>query len=259
MFILRNNCRRIVFKDLVVDGNRTGLTNPSEQSHGIEVEPGTEDLVVDRCILRNCFGDGMRLLGAPDRNVRRLRIENSLFQKNKRSGLAIRQLALEQITITNCTFDATVTDQCIDIEPSGHDGPTDIVIHRCTINHTNPTPAVTISGISGTNRPEPLVRCKFTDNIVVGGNLFCTDVNQLTIQGNSVNVTNMGAVQRIPIEVQRGGEAVIISGNLLVNDDSATRCVISLDAVAQRQVTYAVVANNLCFARAGDRHSMQVW
>src|SRR5689334_15033868 len=30
VFILRNNCRRVVFKDLVIDGNRSGLANPSE-------------------------------------------------------------------------------------------------------------------------------------------------------------------------------------------------------------------------------------
>ena len=38
-FILRNGCRRVIFKDLVIDGNRTGLTNPAEQSHVIKVEP----------------------------------------------------------------------------------------------------------------------------------------------------------------------------------------------------------------------------
>lgn len=247
VFILRNNCRRVVFKDLVIDGNRTGLTKPSEQSHGIEVEPGTEDLVVDGCILRECFGDGMRLLGAPGQHVKRLRIENSLFQTNKRSGLAI-QRALEQIIIANCTFDSTVTDQSIDFEPSGHDGPTDLVIHGCIINHTNPTPAVTLSGISG---PEPLVRCKFTDNVVIGGNIFCTDVSQLTIQNNTVRVTSLGQAQHVPIVIQRGGDSLIISGNVLVNDDPATRIVILLDAVNQRQVTRAIVADNLCVTGAG--------
>lgn len=248
VFILRNNCRRIIFKDLVIDGNRTGLTKPGEQSHGIEVEPGTEDLVIDRCILRECFGDGMRLLGAPDQNVKRLRIENSLFQANKRSGVAI-QRALEQVMIVNCTFDSTVSDQSIDFEPSGHDGPTDLLIHGCIINHTNRTPAIALSGTSGL---EPLVQCKVTDNIITGGHIFCTDVSHLTIQNNTIHVTDLASVQRIPIEVQRGGDSLIISGNLLVNDDSSTRAVISLDAVSQRQVTRALVANNLCFARAGN-------
>jgi hypothetical protein len=249
VFILRNNCRRIVFKDLVIDGNRTGLTNPDEQSHGIEVEPGTEDLVVDRCILRECFGDGMRLLGKGQGgpHVKRLRIENSLFQTNKRSGLAI-QRALEQIIVANCIFDATVSDQSIDFEPSGSDGPTDLIIRGCIINHTNRTQAVTLSGIGG---PDPLVRCKFSDNIVLGGPIFCTDVNQLSIQNNMILVTNLGAGQRIPIQVQRGGDSVVITGNLLVNDDEATNSVISLTEVNQRQVTRALVANNLCFARSG--------
>jgi len=245
VFILRNNCRRIVFKDLVIDGNRTGLTNPDEQSHGIEVEAGTEDLVVDRCVLRECFGDGMRLLGAPGQNVKRLRIANSLFQKNKRSGLAI-QRALEQVIITNCIFDATVTDQSIDIEPSGTDGPTELLIQGCIINHTNKTPAVTLSGISG---PDPLVRCKFSDNMVIGGHIFCTDVDQLTIQNNTILVTNLGTVQRIPVYVALGGDSVIITGNLLVNDNPFTKSVISLEG--KRQVTRALVANNLCFARSG--------
>jgi hypothetical protein len=248
VFILRNTCQRVVFKDLVIDGNRTGLTNPDEQSHGIAVEPGTEDLVVDRCILRECFGDGMRLLGAPGQHVKRLRIENSLFQTNKRSGLGI-QRALEQIIIAHCIFDATVSDQSIDFEPSGSDGPTDLVIQGCIINHTNQTPAVTLSGISG---PDPLVRCKFSDNVILGGPIFCTDVNQLAIQNNFVLVTNLGTAQRIPVQVQRGGDSVVITGNVLVNDDTATRAVISLSEVNQRQVTRALVAHNLCFARLGN-------
>jgi hypothetical protein len=248
VFILRNGCRRVVFQDLVVDGNRSGLTDPDEQSHGIEVEPGTEDLVIDRCILRECFGDGVRLLGAPGQNVKRLRIVDSLFQTNKRSGLGI-QRALEQIIIANCIFDGTVSDQSIDFEPSGADGPADLVIQGCIIHHTNQTPAVTLSGISG---PDPLVRCKFSGNTVLGGPLFCTDVHQLTIENNIVLVPDLGTVQRIPVQVQRGGDTVVITGNLLLNDDSATRAALSLSEVNQRQVTYALVANNVCFTGAGN-------
>jgi hypothetical protein len=250
VFMLRNGCQRVVFKDLVVDGNRTGLTDPNEQSHGIEVEDGTADLVIDRCIIRDCFGDGVRLLGraqsAGGQNVKRLRIENCLFQTNKRSGLGV-QRALEQIIITNCIFDATVSDQSIDFEPSGADAPTDLLIQGCIINHTNQGPAVTLSGISG---PDPLVRCKFTNNIVLGGQIFCIDVDQLTIQNNVVLVPNLPR-QRKPVQVQRGGDSIIITGNLLVNDDTATSAVISLSEVNQRQVTRALVANNLCFARFG--------
>ncbi len=250
VFRLRNNSQRVVFKDLVIDGNRTGLTNPNEQSHGIEVEE-TTDLVIDRCIIRECFGDGVRLLGKPPHgsslHVRRVRIENCLFQTNKRSGLGI-QRAIEQISVINCFFDATVSDQSIDFEPSGSEAPTDIVIQGCIINHTNRTPAVGFQGIRG---PEPLLRCKFTDNIVVGGEVFCTDVDQLTIQNNIIRVPDTGTGTRVPVQVQRGGDSVIISGNLLVND-TAGDAVIAVREVNHRQVTRALITNNLCFARSGN-------
>lgn len=47
----------------------------------------------------------------------------------------------------------------------------------------------------------------------------------------------------------RGDDSVIITGNLLVNEDTATYAVISLSEVNNRQVTHALVTNNLCFAR----------
>ena len=226
------------------------MTAPDEQSHGVEVESGTEDLVIDRCIVRECFGDGVRLVGTDqaDKIVRRVRIENCLFQTNKRSGLGI-QRAIEQIIVANCHFDATIGDQSIDFEPTGSGGPTSLIIQGCVINHTNPTKAVSLSGVSG---PDPLLDCKFTDNIVLGGPIFCSDVNRLTIQNNTILVTRLGTVQRIPVEVQRGGDAIVIAGNVLVNDDSVTEAVISLSEVNQRQVTRALVAQNLCFARSGN-------
>lgn len=246
VFQLQNNCRRIVFKDLVIDGNRTGLTMPDEQSHGIAVNPGTEDLVVDRCILRECFGDGIKLLGAiddkPIGNAKRLRIENCLFQKNKRSGLAI-QRAVEQVIISNCIFDETLNDQSIDFEPTGLDGPNDLIIQGCLIKHTNGAAAVTLSGIGGKN---PLLRCKFSNNLVLGGQIFCTDIQQLTFQNNTVFSAN-----RTPLALHLSGDMVAITGNLLVNDSMEEGSVISLTEANQRQVTRALITNNLCVLRVG--------
>src|SRR5215217_212655 len=131
IFLLRNNCQRVVLKDLVLDGSRSELTHSEEHRAGIQAESGTEDLVVDRCIMRHCFGDGLRMLrtNAPQQKVKRLRIENCLFQKNKRSGVAI-QRGIEQIIIVNCVFDATESDQSIDIEPTNKADvmPTDVII-----------------------------------------------------------------------------------------------------------------------------------
>lgn len=258
VFLLRNGCQRVVFKDLAIDGNRFGLTNPDEQSHGIQVEFGTEDLVVDRCILTNCFGDGMKVFGGESEanpHSLRLRIENCLFQKNKRSGVVI-QRAIEQIIIANCIFDANDDDNSIDIEPSSTDAPTDVLIHGCTINHTNDTSAVHLNGISGS---KPMVRCKLSDNIILGGQIFSTDVNQLTIQNNIVFVPT----KRIPVEVKRGIDSVVITGNLLINNYKPLDATDEKDAIDgvivlkrdSRGVTRALVANNLCLTRTG--HGIQ--
>ena len=78
------DCQKVVFKDLVIDGNRFGLTTfDDEQYQGIEVGESTEDLVVDRCILRECFGDGIRLAGERGKDVKRLRIETSVSRASK--------------------------------------------------------------------------------------------------------------------------------------------------------------------------------
>jgi hypothetical protein len=107
-----------------------------------------------------------------------------------------------------------------------------------------------LSGIKGA---DPLVRCKFTDNIVLGGGIFCSDVAQLTIRNNVVVVPDrLNAPQRIPVEVQRGGDAIVISDNLIVNDSDVTEAAISVKEVNARQVTRAMIVGNLCFARFGS-------
>lgn len=248
VFILHGQARRVVFTDLVVDGNRTGLTEPNEQSHGIEVEAGTEDLVITRCIVRDCFGDGVRLLGTPDANVRRVRIDDCLFHANKRSGLGV-QRALEQILVIGCLFEATVSDQSIDFEPSGADSPTDFTIDGCTIRHTNRGPAVTLTGIRGS---DPVVRVKFSNNVVTGGPVFCADVAQLTVQNNTIVVPADVTGNRIPLQVQRGGDSLVLSGNLLINQSVETKAALALGEVNQRQVSRAMVSGNLCRTVAGS-------
>jgi Pectate lyase superfamily protein len=251
-FILRKgqeNCRRVVFKDLVIDGNHTGLADPDEQSHGIEVESGTEDLVVDRCILRECFGDGIRLLGQPGQNVKRLRIVNCLFQTNKRSGIVV-QHNCEQILIANCIFDRTSSgDNSIDFEPrdKNANAPTDLVVQGCLINHPRGGRAVHLSGIGGSN---PLVRCKFSDNVLLGGVIFCVDVDQLSIQNNIVQAKLTNGLPLVG--VTRSGERVVISGNLLVNDDASAEAVISLREGNQDQMARALITDNLCFTPSGN-------
>src|SRR6185503_3840022 len=57
---------------------------------------------------------------------------------------------------------------------------------------------------------------------------------------------------RIPLYVQRGGDSLVITGNLLVNDDDVTEAALGLAEVNGRQVSRAVVANNLCITKVGS-------
>jgi len=138
------------------------------------------------------------------------------------------------------------TDSCIDLEPSGL-SPTDLIFDANIMKHGTLAPAVSLSGSDG---PDPARRIKFSNNQINGGHIFCTDVNELTIQNNTVRVTNFGTAQRIPLHIALGGDSLIITGNLLTNDHPFTKSVISLEG--KREVRRALVANNLCFARAGN-------
>ena len=62
---------------------------------------------------------------------------------------------------------------------------------------------------------------------------------------------DVGNKNRVPLQVQRGGESLLISGNLLMNECATTEAVLSLSEVNQRQVSRALVSNNLCVTRAG--------
>jgi hypothetical protein len=86
---------------------------------------------------------------------------------------------------------------------------------------------------------------------VLGGQVFSTDIRQLTVQGNTIVVPAAATPHnRIPLQIQRGGDALLITDNLVINDDVGTEAVISLSEVNQRQVSRAIVSNNLCLARS---------
>jgi len=151
--------------------------------------------------------------------------------------------------VIGCLFEATVTDQSIDFEPSGTDGPTEITIEGCTIRHTNRSAAVTLTGIRGS---DPAVRIKFSNNLVTGGPVFCVDVAELTVQNNTIVVPADLTGNRIPLQVQRGGDSLVLSGNLLINRSVETRAALTLSEVNQRQVSRALVSGNLCRTVAGS-------
>jgi hypothetical protein len=260
------DCRRLTFSDLSVHGAYLTMAKTNEQMHGIFLNEGSQEIIIERVRVFQTAGDGLRFLGraenpglgVAENKVRKVWVQGCQFVQNKRTGIGF-QREVEQVWIQNCYIEMIPpsTDSCVDFEPTGNKAPgqifaspTDIIIDSNFMKHGTLAAAVSISGIAGL---DPTRRVKFTNNVVIGGEIFCTDVAQLTLQNNLVQVTNRGSKNRIPIQIQRGGDSVLITGNLLVNDDdTGTRAVISLSEVNQRQVRHALVADNLCFTRAGN-------
>jgi hypothetical protein len=88
--------------------------------------------------------------------------------------------------------------------------------------------------------------------VVTGGPVFCVDVAQLTVQNNTIVVPADLTGNRIPLQVQRGGDSLVISGNLLMNQSVETKAALALGEVNQRQVSRALVTGNLCRTVAGS-------
>jgi hypothetical protein len=252
------DCRNLTLRDLSVHGAYLTMGNTNEQVHGITINQGSEDIVVEHVRVFQSAGDGIRLLGRPEdtehgipaNKVRRIWVEGCRIIQNKRTGVAF-QRAVELVWVRNCHIEMSPpsSDACLDFEPSGNSAPTDIIIQSNIMVHDTPAIAVSISGISGPDRTR---RVNFTDNILLGGQLFSTDVDQLTIQDNMVLVpAGARAGNRIPLHIQRGGDSVLITGNLLVDENAETEAVLVVSEVNQRPVDRAIIANNLCFARSG--------
>ena len=258
------DCKNLTMRDLSVHGAYLTMGKTNEQMHGIQLNEGSEDVTVERVRVFQSAGDGLRFLGRPENpiagkkenKVRRVRVNGCQFVQNKRTGVSF-QRATDFVWIVNCYIEMTPpsTDACIDFEPTGNPAPgivfaapTDIIIDSNLIKHGLRATAVSLSGIGG---PDPARRVKFSNNIIIGGDIFCTDVAELTVQNNTVLVNDWGSGTRTPFAIQRGGDSIIISGNLFVNDSTGGGTVIALTEVNKRRVARAVVADNLCFARSG--------
>jgi hypothetical protein len=260
-------CKHLTFHDFSVHGAYLTMDKTNEQMHAIFFNEGSEDIVVERVRIFQSAGDGIRFLGraenldtgAPEIKVRNVRVENCQLIQNKRSGIAFqREVAF--VSVRNCYIEMTSpsSDSCIDLEPTGNQkpgkifvAPTDLLIESNIMKHGTIAPAVSISGFGG---PDPACRIKFSNNELIGGHIFCTDVTELTIQNNTIRVTPvsspLGKPPRTPINMAVGGDSVVITGNLVVNEDPFTRSAIFLGG--KRKVLRALVANNLCFAEAGN-------
>jgi parallel beta-helix repeat protein len=173
----------ITFRGLTLDGNRQNATFADEQNHCVEVWSST-DVLFEHVLFHNCRGDGIRLMGIPsagDPWTQRVTIQDSRFEDNGRSGIAV-QRGVSDLKILRNTFQR-ISDQSIDIEPTGGDSPTDVLIEGNTIRHSTGTWAVGIGGIGGGDVAK---RFTFRNNRVENGSVLIYKAHDVTIENNVI-------------------------------------------------------------------------
>ncbi len=253
-------CKRLTVRDLSVHGSYLTLAGAVEHMHGIHVVDGSEEIAVLGVRVFQAAGDGINLLGrAEEEAVRNVWVQGCRLDRNKRSGVGF-QRGVAFVWVRDCYVEMTPpsTDQCIDFEPSGLGegeivAPHDVFVESNVLVHESRGVAVAIEGVSGA---DPARRIAFAGNHILGGEIFATDVAELTIRDNVVEVPASTRPGSVLVNLQRGGDTVLIQDNVLVSAHPETVGVINLSEVNNRQVSRARVAGNLCVTAAG--HGIQV-
>jgi hypothetical protein len=238
------NSLQVVFRDLTIDGNRENASFPSEQNHCVEVWSSIQ-MRFERVRFRNCRGDGIRLMGIPthgDPWTELVWIENSRFEDNGRSGIAV-QRAVRNLHIRHNTFDR-MSDQSIDVEPTGSRSPTDIFIENNVIRHTNATLAVAPGGIGGVDVVRRLV---FSFNRIENGGAQFAKINDLRIEGNTI----IGDPSHATLRLTHNVTNAVVIGNEFVGAGGSELPVVEVEALNGGYPSHITLQGNRIDATGG--------
>jgi hypothetical protein len=179
------DCDSIYFESLVLDGNKTELTD-QEQQHIISVQ-SCRNIGMRDIVFRNAAGDGINMIGLSDTKTGILKeiqtdsvtIENNSFVNCGRSGIGFQRL-VKNVLIIDSHFERT-SDQDIDFEPSSTDSVNrkgsieNVRISRNSFIKNNKSASVTLTG------------GKF---IHFSGNIITDGVIQAAISLNDFSINN---------------------------------------------------------------------
>jgi hypothetical protein len=236
--------RYISFEDLTLDGNKGAAQFADEQNHCVEIWSSVE-ISFTRTRFTNCRGDGIRLLGVPSAGepwTETVKVQDSEFQDNGRSGLAV-QRSVRGLTVLRNTFDR-ISDQSIDIEPTGGQAPTDILIQENVIRHSSATWAVAIGGVGGTNVAR---RLTFRDNRVLDGAVLAYKVDELLFEDNVI----MADPRHVPLRVTHSVTNSRIVGNDIQASAGGDEGIVQIVALNGAHPEGVVVSGNTIQAPQG--------
>jgi hypothetical protein len=237
--------RYIVIEDLTLDGNRQSANFSDEQNHCVEVWSSVE-VRFQEVRFQNCRGDGIRFMGTPVAGEpwsEALIVQDSEFRDNGRSGIAV-QRAVRNLTIARNLFER-ISDQSIDIEPTGGPAPTDILIEGNVIRHGSGTWAVGLGGVGGTNVAQ---RLTFTGNQVIGGAVLVYKLDDLTFEGNAIDAD----AAHPPLRMTHSITNSRVVGNEFIAAGGGDEGVVQIAALNEAYPKDVDVSNNTIRAPSGS-------
>jgi hypothetical protein len=198
------DCKNLTIRDLSVHGAYLTLAQVNEQMHGVLIDAGSEEIVIDQVKVFQSSGDGIRLIGdspkqndEPVRKVSKVWVNGCRLIQNKRTGIGFQRL-VEFVWIRDCYIEAQppTTDDGIHFELSRSgsapkQAPTDIVIDGNVLVQETNEPAVTIQGLNGA---DPALRVKFINNTVQGGGIRGLNAQDVTVTNNTIVASERGQV-----------------------------------------------------------------
>ena len=214
------NAHDVVIRDLVIDG--LDATDTKEQTHLIELGPGTHDVVIshvtlgpmrrpDQKIGEGIGGDCLRLLGEVGHEVADVVVADTQFVDCDRSGVGI-QRALRDITLVRDTISGT-GDTSIDFEPTGHGSIEDVALVDLTIHH--PPEAQCAWSITLTGIGEELARRLLVERSTLdGGGIAMLNVADVEIADNQITSHPRAGPKPTISVIRRGSNLRVVRNSI---------------------------------------------
>jgi len=210
----------VVIRDLTIDG--LDASDTEEQTHLIELAPGTRDVVIanvtlgpmrrpDQRVGQGIGGDCVRLLGEPGHEVTDVTIADTRFVDCDRSGVAF-QRALADITLVRDTFTGT-GDTPIDFEPTGRGAITDVTLVDLTIHHPPAAQcawAITLGGIGQDLASRVLIERSTLD----GGGVGMLNVAGVEIADNVITAHPKAGPKPTISVIRRGTDIRVVRNTI---------------------------------------------
>jgi hypothetical protein len=230
------NSSDITIRDLVLDGNKSALTNvdPGEQTHCLKIGGGltlasgdpragyVRDVKLYNVDFKNADGDGIFLSGAgkytEGADVSDISIVNCRSTGHGRNGLSV-QKCVQKVRIFGFYTEGN-DNAAIDLEPTGSsedDAPREFKIMYCTLADQNASTRMSLSGLSSVVPPRQHARSIVAFNHVIAGKVGGIDIRDCLFAFNVIEhgVTTANSNNEPVLQLRGRLTGLTVANNIL--------------------------------------------